>query len=171
MLIGRNPQKKGKKMMGGYNNAADIANIKTILMNFFNLQTSRDKIKNIIKDYYSVGGHSSNIVNNAKQLYRLFKDNLDDDGFHTFIKNMNGTVGTEINDSHVIDDAVYDHSNISHVKKLFTLNYWIIIKTLCNIYFSLYNHSDLSGSGGVALEEKMILDNPADPLDNDPWDN
>ena len=172
MLIGRNPQKKGKKMIGGYG-TTHLNNIKVTLMEFFNQQQTKEKVRKFIRDYYddNNAGHHITTKKFVKNNYRIYGAGLDDTNFKNFIEFMNGSIINEPYEalSNDIIDGTFDNKNFTHVKKIFTLNYMLIIKTLCNIYFSLYNHTELTPGETYMVISNIPAANDVDIEDTAPW--
>jgi len=159
MLIGRNPQKKGKKMMGGAPYANTLLDgIKNIIHAF--LLTNKNKLIKIIRDFYidsgpTAGqGHAFATKNHTRSIaFNLLNlaDFSDIPRRNIIIGGIAGNMSTEIFDG--------CNSPNFETKHIFNSNYMIIAQVLCKVYISLHNNSD--DNQGNQIDILNIPDNPS----------
>ena len=177
MLIGRNPQKKGKKMMGGYMNQT-VNPIKDIILTFLNKIETRRRIKRYLHDYYNntmviyakkfTTDHNNYVKNHFKTIYDsldLNKQIMTHDEFIPFIQCMISSAGDEI-DTLIDDPDIVDYrankaaASNEIFRKFMNMNFMIIVKVLCKVYANFHNFAEDNNNN---IDRSAILDPGGNP--------
>ena len=126
---------------------------------------STEKFEDPIKKTIQLGLQASCSI-----YVRSGKKNWSGSGFHVG-NNIIITAGHVVPTDETLTEILitFDNKNFTHVKKIFTLNYMLIIKTLCNIYFSLYNHTELTPGETYMVISNIPAANDVDIEDTAPW--
>jgi hypothetical protein len=155
MLIGRYPQKKGKKMMGGAPYANNIlGTLKGIIHNF--LFDNKVKLLKIIRDFYidngPVGTHHFSTKNFTRNIAFNLYNLTDVNTFTSDTQVRNNIIGGIAGG---MSTLIFDACNKSNIeaKHIFNGNFMIIAQVLCKVYTSLHNNSDDNNTDQIVIVE------------------
>jgi hypothetical protein len=174
MLIGRYPQKKGKKMMGGYSiNDTNIETIKTLIKEFINREDIRKYIRELLPKVFNTTSGVNGIqpqatVDFSNNIVALLENQLNDTDLKLFMEYINGSIGDEArNNPYVFDDTTnpnnikYDPADSKHIRHILNINIYIIVHALSKVYFNITNYaSDIKAKDIITPKNPQNPPNP-----------